>query len=219
MKKARVHTQYKNKAGIRVPGTTTITGVLNKPFLIPWANKLGLQGMVVGKYVDELATIGTLAHYIVETHIRNIIDGTDVKPDFGDYTPNQMDLAENSALKFFEWEKNQEIEYILSEANLISEEYQYGGCVDIYAKLNGLYTLIDLKTSKAIYSDHHTQVGGGYKRLLIENKYPVDDCRILRIGRDESEGFEDAIIPFQDLHDKRFLLCKELYDINKRIKA
>ena len=103
MKVARTHTIYKNEKNIRVPGVTTITGVMDKPALVPWANRLGLQGYEVGKYVDELATIGSLAHYMVEVHIRNIINGTNEEPDFGDYTPNQRSRAENAAIKFFNY--------------------------------------------------------------------------------------------------------------------
>lgn len=218
MKKAKQHTVYKNNKGIRVPGVTTITGVMDKPALVPWANKIGLQGIVVGKYVDELASVGKLAHYIVEVHVKNIINKTNEKPDLGDYTPNQLNLAENGAIKFFNWENEHEVEYIASEMALISEQHQYGGMLDIYAKVDGKYTLLDLKTCKGIYNDHYTQVAGGYKGLLTENGHPVDDTRILRIGRDESEGFDDIRIPNQDLHRKRFLICKKLYDINKKLR-
>ncbi|MBD3393661.1 MAG: hypothetical protein GF410_16730, partial [Chitinivibrionales bacterium] len=65
-KKGKVHTRYYNKAGKQVPGTTTITGVMNKSALVKWANGLGLRGIDVKNYVDELATIGTLAHYMIE---------------------------------------------------------------------------------------------------------------------------------------------------------
>ena len=52
-----------------VPGVTTILNVLSKPALVPWANKLGLQGIEVGKYVDALGEIGTLAHLMVENYL------------------------------------------------------------------------------------------------------------------------------------------------------
>ena len=107
---------------------------------------------------------------------------------------------------------------LATEKYLISEENQYGGTLDIYAKLKGKKTLIDLKTCKAVYPEHFTQVAGGYMPLLEENGYEVEDCRILRIGRDETEGFEDVRIPDIKLHRKRFLICRQLFDINKRIK-
>src|SRR3990167_1679574 len=119
--KSRQHTVYKNKDGVRVPGTTTITGVMDKPALVPWANKLGLEGIEVGKYVDDLATIGTLGHYLIECHIKSKIKGEKVVPDISDYTPNQIDSAENCFIKFLDWESKNEVKYIDSEMSLVSE--------------------------------------------------------------------------------------------------
>jgi len=211
-KKAKTHTIYKTSKG-RVPGVTTITGVMNKPALVPWANKLGLQGVEVARYVDDLATIGTLAHYMIECHVKN------EKPDLSDYSKNQIDSAENSFLKFLEWEKKNDVEYIEAEMILVSEKHQYGGQIDIYAVVNGIYTLIDIKTCKGVYNDHFTQVGGGYALLLEENGHIVDDVRIIRVGRSDEEGIEAEDVPVTkiDAHKKRFLLCRKLYEINKII--
>ncbi len=215
-KRTKAHTIYKNAAGKRIPGATTITGVLNKPALVKWANNLGLEGIDSSKYVDEMASIGTLAHYIVECHIKEILTGEKVEPDFSNATPNQIDLATNAALKFFEWEKGHKVIYLASEMICISEKHQFGGQCDIYAELDGKKTLIDIKTCKGIYPEQFTQVTA-YSELLKECGYPVDDVRILRIGRDESEGFDDKKVPFLDLHWKRFLACLEIYQLNKTI--
>lgn len=213
-KKARVHTRYYNKAGKQVPGVTTITGVMDKPALVKWANSLGLRGIDVKEYVDELAIIGKLAHYIIECYIKK------VKPDYGDYTPNQVSLAENSVIKFFDWEKETGFnrdDVIFSEQSLVSEKHQFGGTLDIYTVLQGKKTLLDLKTCKGVYGEHKTQVGGGYRLLLEENGHPVEQVRILRIGRTEDEGFEDVRVDKQDLHGERFLTCRALYTLNKQI--
>lgn len=219
-KKAKAHTIYKTSKG-RVPGVTTITGVLAKPALVPWANKLGLQGVEVAKYVDDLAEIGTLAHYMIECHVKNqIVVNEIIKPDLSDYSKNQIDSAETSFLKYLDWENKNDVKYIASELQLVSENHQYGGQVDIYAEVNGKKTLIDIKTCKAIYSDHYLQVGGGYAILLEENGYKVDDVRIVRVGRSEEEGHEaeDKQVPLIDVNKKKFLLCREIYELNKIIK-
>lgn len=210
-KKAKQHTVYKNAEGKRVVGVTTITGVMDKPALVPWANKLGLEGIKVREYVDDLAQIGTLAHYMAQC------DFEGVKPELDDYSKNQISSAENSFLKYLEWRKTREITDAKCELPLISEKYQFGGMCDVYCNLNGVMTLIDIKTCKGIYDDHFTQVSA-YALLLEENGFKVDDVRILRIGRDESEGFEDRKVPNIELHQKRFMICKRLYDINKEIK-
>lgn len=116
-----------------------------------------------------------------------------------------------------DWEKGKKIKYIASELPLISEKHRFGGMLDIYAAINDKLTLLDLKTCKAIYDEMKTQVGGGYLILLEENNMPVDESRILRIGRSETEGFEDVLIDRIALHKKRILLCRELYELNKEI--
>ena len=43
--KSKIHTVYKTKDGIRVPGVTTILGELAKPALIHWAWDLGIKNI------------------------------------------------------------------------------------------------------------------------------------------------------------------------------
>jgi len=218
--KAKQHTVYKNKEGKRVPGTTTITGIMNKPALVGWANNLGLEGIKVREYVDDLAQIGTLAHYMVECHINSKIMNKEMKPNLDDSTPNQTKSAETSFNKFLNWESKNEVIYISSEKQAVSEEHQYGGMIDIYCMLNNVYTLLDIKTCKAIYPDHFLQVGGGYFPLLKEQDLPVEEARIIRIGRSEEEGIEaeDRLIPDLEKYQKLFLMCKSIYDIKKELK-
>ena len=210
MGKVTAHTTYRNKAGEKIIGVTTALGILAKPALVPWANKLGLQGIEVGKYVDEMADIGTLAHYLVECHFKK------QTPDVADYSKNQIDKAENALLKFFKFEKENKIEAIGSELELVSEQYQYGGTCDLYCVFNGKKTLIDFKTCKACYSEHHTQVSA-YKNLLTENGYEVVETRIIRTGRDETEGFDNIQVTMTDLRFELFKHCLEIYKINRQL--
>ena len=103
-------------AGKRVPGVTTILGVLNKPALVKWANKLGLQGIDSTKYVDALANIGTLSHYLVECEWRG------VEPDLSDYAPQDIDKAENALLSFWAWRDQHEVEPHLVEEPMVVEK-------------------------------------------------------------------------------------------------
>ncbi len=213
IERAKGHTVYRTADGKRVPGTTTITGVIDKSrFLVPWANRLGREeGIDTKNYVDALAAAGTAAHLMVECWF------TGDEADLSEVAPADVDLAENSFIKFLDWTKQHVIVPIGNEMILVSERYRYGGMCDIYCELDGKKALIDIKTSKRIYDEAFTQVAGGYRPLLLENGYPVDDTYILRIGRTEDEGFEFLSIPRQELHRKRFLLCRELYEINKKL--
>ena len=213
-KNAKQHTIYKLKDGTRVPGATTITGVMDKPFLVPWANRLGLEGIKSTEYVDNLAQIGTLAHDLIACHLQCLPHDTD------DYTAQQIDLAENAVISYWEWEKGHTVEPILVEYPLVSEVFRYGGTIDCLAKIDGVLTLLDLKTGKAIYNDYFDQLAS-YAWLLWENdhadKFPLPTM-ILRIGRDETEGFEVRKGTRIETHFERFKVCRQLYELNKELK-
>lgn len=187
-KVAKAHVRYKTSDGTVVPGATTITGLLNKPFLVTWANRLGLEGIDSSKYTDEAAKIGTLAHALIQSHL------TAEELDMSDFSPVQVDQAENAILSFFEWKKKHELEPLQCEAPFVSDEMKYGGTIDCYCLLDGKATLLDFKTGKAIYDEYFVQLAA-YKHLLEEKGFPVEEVRILRVGRSEDEGFEERSVP------------------------
>jgi len=199
----KAHTVYKLADGTRVPGATTITGILNKPYLIKWANDLGLEGIDSTKYRDEAAAVGTLAHALVQENL------TGEKVDLTQYSAMDIDLAENAVLSFLEWRKTHDCSPIICEVPLVSERMKFGGTVDCYCMLDGIPTLLDFKTGKAVYDEYFVQLAA-YKELLEENGHPVKTCRILRIGRDESEGFEERTVQHTD---KYFTIFSDLLDI------
>ena len=211
LKKVKVHTQYRMKNGDKVPGVTTVLGVLAKPALIHWAWDLGIQQIDYRKYRDTLADIGTLAHYMVQC------DLSGEKPDLATYSPEQIDLAENALIKFYEWRRENTVEPVLIEAALVSE-LGFGGTIDLLALVNGILTLVDFKTSKAIYPEMITQLAA-YHYLLGEHGYKPKAVRILRIGRREDEGFEEQRRTPKELsaHWKLFKHCLEIYNLKKQI--
>lgn len=185
---AKAHIVYKLSDGkTRVPGATTITGLLNKPYLVKWANNLGLEGIDSSKYTDEAAKIGTLAHAMIQADLQ----GEEI--DQSQYSPVQIDLAENALISFFEWKGRHKIEPIHCETPFVSDAMKYGGTVDCYCLLDGKPTLLDFKTGKAIYEEYFVQLAA-YAALLRENGFEVAETRILRVGRDATEGFEERSV-------------------------
>ncbi len=205
----KAHTIYRVD-GKRVPGVTTVTGLLNKPALLHWSWDLGMQKIDYRIFRDEKAAIGKLAHYMVEQYLKK------ESLDLPDYTPNQVELAEYSFQKYLTWEKGRDFELLGVEMMLTSGKYLYGGQCDIYARVDGRKTLIDLKTSKAVFPEMHTQVIA-YKHLLKENGYVVEEVAILRIGRDEGEGWEEITVGNHDLHWEKFKHLLEIYKLNKTL--
>jgi hypothetical protein len=111
------------------------------------------------------------------------------------YNADQVDLAENAILSYYEWRRinayDMKTEHI--ELPLVSEKYRYGGTIDWYGEINDEMWLVDIKTSKGLYPEHTFQVAA-YYRLLYENGYQVDGVRLLRVGRTEDEGFDDHVL-------------------------
>ena len=213
IKGTTAHQRYRTSDGTIVPGVTTVTGLLNKPALVRWANQLGLQGIDSTKYVDKTAEIGTLAHAMVEEYL----GGRPV--DYTSYSADVRDQAENSLLSFFEWEKTHPLKAVLLEEQLVSDKHRYGGTIDCYADLDGKRWLIDFKTGKGIYGEYGIQVAA-YRELLREQGYIVDGVRILRIGRDETEGFEDRLLGAAYLNDcfRIFKHLLKVYYLRKKLK-
>jgi len=211
-KRTRAHIRYKLENGRIVPGVTIVTDILNKPALIPWANKLGLQGIDSNKYVDEKAAIGTLAHQMIADYLRG------KQTDTSEYSKVQIDQAENAVLAFFDWEKTHPITPILIEEPLVSEEFKFGGTIDCLGEIAGELCLIDFKTSRAIYPEMLIQVVA-YNQLLFEHGYAVQRVEILRVGRVADEGFEERVVNSLAKRWQLFQHCLAIYELQKELKG
>ena len=182
-RKVKAHQRYRLADGSIVPGVTTITGLLHKPALVPWANRLGLQGIDVKNYVDEKARAGTLAHEMILAYFQK--KEVDTTP----YNAVEIELAENAFLSYLEWEKGKEIHTIAAEEQLVSEENCFGGTFDLLARLNNEVVLVDFKTGSSIYREYWLQVAA-YGVLIQENGYsPPVKYLILNIPRSEDDRF------------------------------
>ncbi len=141
-----------------------------------------------------------------------------VECDTSEYSKDDIDKAENSLLSFFEWEKGKNINSTLLEVPLISEEYQFGGTVDFFGEIDGELFLVDFKTSKALYSEMFYQLAA-YQVLLKENGHAAKKARILRIGRDKTEGFEERVFTDLSKHFDVFKYCLKIYNLQKELKT
>ena len=209
--KTKVHTVYKSGSGKRVPSVTTILGVLGKPALIHWAWQCGIDGLDYRGVRDNAADIGTLAHYLILCHLKGL------KPDTSEYSAQDIDQAETCLIKYWAWEKENQIEPILVEEPFVSEKYGFGGTIDCLAKMGDDLVLVDHKTGKAIYSDMFFQLAA-YQALLSEAGYDIANARILRIGRNDTEGFEQKIMVDLSKQWQIFLYCLRIYNLKKEVE-
>ena len=180
--KTKVHTIYKTANGKRVPSVTTILGILDKPALLKWAYECGLNGEDYRKVRDKAADIGTIAHYMIECHLKN------EDPDLRDYSSDNIEKAKIAFNAFIDFEKAHTIKPILIEKQMISEKLKYGGTLDLIAEMDGLVQLIDFKTSKGVYPEMIIQLSA-YERLAQENGINIKEHsgNILNINKETGE--------------------------------
>lgn len=214
-KGTRVHTRYRLSDGTIVPGATTVLGMLAKPALMHWSWQLGLEGLDYRKHRDKAADIGTLAHYLIQCDI------TGEEPDLTAYSPEMVDKAENCLISWYEWRKSHKIIDAISEKQMVSEQYGYGGTADCICYLNGIPTLLDFKTGKGIYPSMLVQLAA-YRQLIIENGLWCGQAIILNIGRDETEAFKTRKVTsgeMDELFNEIFLPALRIYRANKKWKV
>lgn len=209
---------YFTKDGTKVPGTTTVIGRFKESgALIFWAYKRGKDGLELYESRDKAAELGTIVHEMVEEYIRggnpyNVV-------------PTVITLEDQAQIvsafeAFEEWFDSNKFEIVEQEAQLVSEIHKYGGTPDAIAiDAKDRLVLLDWKTSDGVYSDHLVQLGA--YRMLWNEAHPDNPltggshlCRFAKTNGDFAHHF------FPDLSDaeRQFVLFREAYDLDKRLK-
>ncbi len=211
MNSTQIHTVYRKLDGTRVPSVTTYLGILNKSALIQWAWELGVQGLDYRKVRDRYGETGTLVHYLALCKLSN------GELDLSEYTQKDIESSIVPMSKFDEWLSGHKVKPILMETPLVSETHSFGGTPDFYGLLDRKKTLIDFKTSSGVYLEHFCQLAA-YMKLLEEHGHKIEQVRLLRLGRSETEGFDEKSVGDLSNHWQIFLACQRIYDLQKVIR-
>lgn len=151
--------QYRNSAGVRLPGVTTVIGGnlgWSKDGLIHWAYKLGQEGKDLKQAREGAADIGSIAHDLVESHL--LEDGR--HDAILAAAPEAMRRPALEAYGAFErWWKQTRGVVIATELWGVNEEYQTGWCLDALKLTDdGAIDLYDWKSSNGTYPDMLIQI-------------------------------------------------------------
>lgn len=173
-----------------VNGITDALKVINKPFLIPWALKMGeeylLDHLVPGQKLDELeikrlgegmkkaytyksadaADIGTLGHDWIERYYR----GENPKE------PINLQLR-NITEAFLQFAEGHTIVPLHSEKLLYSVMHRFAGRVDMICMFDGKLAILDWKTSNDIYPEYFLQMGGYDIAYSEEQLFNIESAR------------------------------------------
>lgn len=203
---------YKNTAGTRVSGITTILEGLgwNKRGLNYYWWEQGCKGAQWPKPLEEAAALGTLIHALIEADLRG-------RPA-PEIPPEHKDRADNAMLAFYEWRSGVGLEVTDSEVSLVSEEHQYGGTIDFPVRLRGRRALCELKTSKEVYADHRIQLAA--QGRLWNECYPDDPVQgyyLLRVGKEDG-GFSYHYWPNLEKEWTVFTHLLAIHRLQKELK-
>lgn len=181
---------YRTLSGKKVPSVTTVLGTIAKPWLVRWANGLGLRGIDSTQYVDETAVVGTLAHAWIEHHLRGEKFPRELMSEF---SAEHEAGARNAWAAYLEWRKAHTVVPLLVEAQLVSERMRVGGTVDLLAEVDGRLEVVDFKTSVRVYDSHVVQLAA-YRSLLEEHGHRVEAVRVVLLPRDGDEVSAQALL-------------------------
>jgi hypothetical protein len=208
-------TPYVLADGTAVPSVTTVIGRFKESGgLIHWAWKLGVEGRDYRDVRDSAANSGTIAHAMVESSIRGVefVPPTDIDDDV-------LTRAAQAFANYLLWARQSRLEAIDTERRLVSEKHRFGGTLDAML-ISGKLSLGDWKTSDSVYQDYLIQLAA-YGLLWAENypDRPIEGgYHLLRFAKDAPDFVH---YHFGDLKDAAtaFLLMRELFDLDKRLKA
>lgn len=209
----------KNKT--RVPGTTTICGRFkDSSALLWWAfgqGKSAERGEINSLYDrrDAAADAGTLAHDMVESHIKN-----GPMPDLSNVPENIIKQAKQGYENYLNWESTTHIVILEQEIQLVSEKYRFGGCPDaIGMDSKGRICLLDWKTSNGIYPDYLIQLGA-YGHLWNFNnpqKSITGGYHLCRFSKEHADFHHHYWSELDDAWEQ-FKLFRKAYDLDKKLK-
>lgn len=220
--------------GKPVYGTTSITGVLNKPALMYWAVNQAIDfiqaNLKPGIALDEVqikglleeakkahtnsknraADVGTLIHEFISNYIKALVEKkTPPKRPVNKEMKNAID-------GFFKWVKENKVAVIKSEERVYHSKYRYAGTLDLECMVNGKRTIVDIKTGNALYPEAFLQAAAYLKAREQETgkKYP-GGVIIVRLSKEDPErhisAFEVRKDEDVDEHFRCFLYCLGIY--------
>lgn len=134
--------------------------------------------------------IGTMVHSLIEWNLRRSL-GQVVGPE-----PRVVDDAQWAFMAWQDWATSVNLKPRFIEQTVFSRVHGYAGTADLVADVNGVPTLIDFKTGKAIYAEAHLQ-NVAYQVALAEMGHqPVQTGLIVRLPKLQSDpAFEVAPVP------------------------
>lgn len=218
--------RYYDVGTTKLPSVTTILSIVDKKALFPWvakcvaehtAKRLDLDSLYSKNDIvrhltecrnawvwesDHSTTIGTAVHKFAEDVSRGLT--VNKKPSCIEET--------NCKIGFYEWMKDNIV--VFKESEIFVHNVGYAGTADMIAVVNDKLTLIDIKTSKAVYPEHRMQVAAYLHAYNYVFGASVEHGAILRLDKATGE-YEYKPVRAMDKEYSKFLLLAAYYAASK----
>ena len=189
---AHVYTLEDGEEERVVPSVTGVLSILAKPRVNAWAMDL-MAKRIVDNYEPgmDLGEVMALVDEAKRAHLEESRKATETGSEVHDWieafiSGSVVELPEDEKARraverFMEWWDGIDAEPLLSEEIVAHPELGYAGKIDLLLN-DG--TLVDFKTSRALYREYELQLGG--YALALEAWYEVKAERglLVRLGKD-----------------------------------
>ena len=182
-------------------------------YLVTLRSRLG----VVKAHTKELAKagdIGSQTHALIEWTMR-----TQLMQKVGP-SPRITDAAQWAFMAWEDWRKSVKLKPIFIEQTVYSENYGYAGTMDLLAEVEGVLTVVDWKTGKAVYSESHLQ-NAAYRQAIREMGHgDPKQGLIVRLPKVETDpNFEVVAAKPENLMFPKFLDAMSLWQWQQEMEA
>jgi hypothetical protein len=207
-----------------LPSVTHILGCIGKPALINWAanqERAACIDAAADLYLDlckaspmsrpayvttfqgrlskqkahrreleKAGEVGSQVHALIEWNLRQQL-GQKVGPE-----PRVVDDAQWAFMAFQDWANSVRLTPLFIEQTVFSTIHGYAGTMDLLAEVNGVPTLIDFKTGKAIYAEAYLQ-NVAYQVALAEMGHTTAQSGlVVRLPKVQTDPqFEVGMVP------------------------
>lgn len=201
----------------KIGNVPRVTNILkqcrNNDGLMQWAANVGRYKYQY--YRDKALNIGTIVHELIDNYLcynhpsPNLPKIDNINIDYQLYEADQRSSIFNSYTNFTIWEENlNKLGYSIEE--VLTVEYPlvcplFGGTCDAIFKINGIYYVIDFKTSKSISPEYLLQVSA---YMWVINNYYIDKlphvsgAGIIRVDKSRLNVVDDLFLNEYDPYQK-----------------
>lgn len=228
--------------GNEYPSVTHILKCIGKPALINWAanqernfciqvatnlyiqtHKLALMSTMAfkttfqkwlgtekkhQKELEKAGDIGTQIHKLIEWNLRREM-GQVVEA-----APHVVQAAQWAFSKYQDWADEVKLKPLYIEQTVYSDKYEFAGTMDLLAEVDGVVSLIDFKSGKAVYGEAHLQ-SVAYQEAFIEMGHlpHPEQGIIVRLPKNENDPeFEVVMVPDRKTLFPVFLAVRQVWE-------